>query len=121
MFININPDLKLKVTVHAEDPNWVAVVERTTDEGISEARATFDTEPSEAELQDYVTKNYETLEFSKPISPAQKAQEAMKRLLEQRKQQQQGPFGSRQQPGQSMHQKSSMAQTKHKDKRRGIR
>jgi hypothetical protein len=121
MFIDINPSLKLKATVVFEDPRWVGIIERTDAQGIAEARVIFDSEPSEAELQDYVTKNYESLEFSKPVSPAVKAQEAMKRLLEQRKQQ--SGFGMKKhgQQGGHVQQKASQVPMKNKDRHRGVR
>ncbi len=121
MIIEINPSVNVNVTVQFEDPKWVAMVERSDAQRVATARVEFDSEPSEAELRDYIVKNYESLQFSAPVdarTPTQKGQDALKRLLEQKQHQTAIAARLNQQGGRL---KQSQMQSKHKDKRRGIR
>ncbi len=119
MIININPSVSVKVTVTFEDPKWVATVERTDAHGSATARVEFAAEPSEAEVQAFVTEHYDSLKFVTPAqATALKGQEALKRLLEKR--QHQNAIASRlNQPGGK--QKASGKANKQQDRHRGVR
>ena len=53
-----------KLTVFFEDPFWVGVFERIENGKLSVAKVTFGAEPKDYEVQEYLQKNYFTLQFS---------------------------------------------------------
>jgi hypothetical protein len=53
-------------TVFFEDPFWVGVWERTDERSFCVAKATFGTQPSDAEVWSFVLERYSALAFSKP-------------------------------------------------------
>jgi hypothetical protein len=56
-----------KLTVYFEDPFWVGVFEREDDTGYHVSRVVFGPEPADAELYEYIQKEYKRLDFGKPI------------------------------------------------------
>lgn len=56
----------IKVTVFLEDSFWVGIFERNDDEGYAVSRQIFDGEPTDAELYNFVLKNYSQLKFTHP-------------------------------------------------------
>lgn len=88
MVIEVQPAVRVKVTVLFEDPFWVGVVERTDERGYQVARAVFGSEPTPAELCDYMLANYSRLDFSAPLmtgAPAFKRPNYKRRLREARR------------------------------------
>ena len=99
------------LTVLFEDPFWVGVFERRYDDKIEVAKVTFEKEPKDYEVYDFVLRQYQYLKFSpaieddvlsdKKINPKRlqklakkqasevgigtKAQQALKLQLEERK------------------------------------
>lgn len=57
-----------KGTIFFEDPFWVGIFERSDEHGYAVARHVFGSEPSEAELYQFVLNEYQRLEFS-PAGP----------------------------------------------------
>ncbi len=55
-----------KCTVYFEDPYWVGVFERIDDSGFSAARFVFGGEPTEAELHQFMLRDFQSLSFSAP-------------------------------------------------------
>jgi hypothetical protein len=54
-----------KFTVYFADPFWVGICERQDEIGHSIARVVFGSEPSEAELYQFILENYHQLKFSR--------------------------------------------------------
>ncbi|MFN8433271.1 MAG: YjdF family protein [Anaerolineales bacterium] len=57
--------MKAKLTVFFEDPYWVGVFEREDEKEYQVARAIFGSEPTDAELYEFLQANYHKLEFSR--------------------------------------------------------
>jgi hypothetical protein len=58
--------ITIKATIFLDGSFWVAVFERTDKEGYAVARKIFGTEPSDAEIYDFVLNNYQELKFGAP-------------------------------------------------------
>ena len=58
--------VNIACTVFLEDPFWVGAWERTDDRSFCVAKATFDAQPSDAEVWAFVLERYYALVFSKP-------------------------------------------------------
>ena len=56
-----------KITVYFEDPFWVGVFEIIDDGKLSAAKVTFGAEPKDYEVQDFINKNYDRLQFSPAV------------------------------------------------------
>ena len=56
-----------KLTVFFEDPFWVGVFEREDETGLCISRVVFGSEPTDAELYEYIQREFASLDFSKPI------------------------------------------------------
>lgn len=82
------------LTVYFDDPFWVGVFEITMENMLSVAKITFGSEPKDAEVLEFVLKNYYALHFSPPTAvlvrqipknpkkaPAQHWQNAYKKRL----------------------------------------
>ena len=61
-----------KLTVFFENPFWVGVFERMEDGKLSAAKVTFGAEPKEYEIQEYILKCYQHLQFSPAVEAAVK-------------------------------------------------
>ena len=79
------------LTVFFEDPFWVGVFERESEEGLSACRIVFGAEPKDAEVWDYILNHYHELSFSPAVaveerhradSPKRRQRSAGKRLQE---------------------------------------
>jgi hypothetical protein len=56
-----------KLTVYFEDPFWVGVFERDDETGYCVSRAVFGPEPTNAELCEYIKREYANLDFGRKI------------------------------------------------------
>ena len=56
-----------KLTVYFEDPFWVGVFERDDETGYCVSRVVFGPEPTNAELCEYIKREYINLDFGKKI------------------------------------------------------
>ena len=56
------------LTVYFDDPFWVGVFEITMENMLSAAKITFGSEPKDAEVLEFVLKNYYALHFSPPTA-----------------------------------------------------
>jgi len=55
-------------TIYYENPYWVGIIEHTVDGSYSVARIVFGPEPTDAEILEYLFKNYpNNLRFTKPV------------------------------------------------------
>ena len=59
--------VSVSVCVYFEDPFWVGVVERTTEEGLSVCKVTFGPEPKSYEVYGFLLENYYRLRFSPAV------------------------------------------------------
>lgn len=80
-----------KLTVFFENPFWVGVFERMEDGKLSAAKVTFGAEPKEYEIQEYILKCYQYLQFSPAVevvvketkrNPKKAQRDAKKRMQE---------------------------------------
>lgn len=56
-----------KLTVFFEDPFWVGVFERVSEDRLSVCKVTFGAEPKDYETYDFILKNYDRLRFSPAV------------------------------------------------------
>jgi hypothetical protein len=56
-----------KLTVYFDDPYWVGVFEREDEKGFRVSRVVFGSEPTDAELYEYIQREYISLDFGRPI------------------------------------------------------
>ena len=56
-----------KLTVFFEEPFWVGVFERISDEKLSVCKVTFGAEPKDYDVYDFIQKNYDNLKFSPAV------------------------------------------------------
>ena len=56
-----------KLTVFFEEPFWVGVFERVSDDKLSVCKVTFGAEPKDSEVWDFILKHYYALKFSPAI------------------------------------------------------
>lgn len=56
--------ISVKLTVYFEEPFWVGVFERISEEKLSACKVTFGAEPKDYEVCDFVVKHYYELQFS---------------------------------------------------------
>ena len=61
-------DITCKLTVFFENPFWVAVYERTTNNGLEAAKAIFGAEPKDYEIYAYFLENCNKLLFSPSVA-----------------------------------------------------
>lgn len=57
-----------QLTVFFEEPFWVGIFEKVTDQGLSACKVTFGAEPKEYEVQAFLLKNYDRLIFSPAVA-----------------------------------------------------
>ena len=85
--------IKCKLTVYFENPFWVGVFEQICDNKLSVAKVIFGKEPKDYEIQEYVMKKYNSLQFSPAVeaneketnkNPKRRLREAKKTITKQR-------------------------------------
>ncbi|AWI06500.1 YjdF family protein [Clostridium drakei] len=59
--------MNIKLTVYFEDPFWVGVFERTSNNLYEISKVTFGSEPKDYEIYEFVLHNFYNLKFSKPV------------------------------------------------------
>ena len=78
-----------KLTVYFEDPFWVGVFEKVSDEKLSVSKMTFGSEPKDNEVRNFILKHYSELKFSPAVevilkktadSPKRRQRNAAKQL-----------------------------------------
>lgn len=80
-----------KLTVYYEDPFWVGVFERVSDDRMSVSKVTFGAEPKDYDIFEFIIKRYHQLQFSPSVAytsktascnPKRKQKLARKQMLE---------------------------------------
>lgn len=91
--------IKCKLTVYFEDPFWVGVFEQICDNKLTVAKVTFGKEPKDYEIQEYVMKKYNSLQFSPAVEANEKEtnKNPKRRLREAKKQLQNKGIGTQSQ------------------------
>ncbi|HYH03075.1 MAG TPA: YjdF family protein [Bacillota bacterium] len=64
----------IKLTVYFEEPFWVGVFERSTEDRLETARVVFGAEPKDIEVYEWILNRFNTLTFSRPLVQEIKAQ-----------------------------------------------
>ena len=77
-----------KLTIYFEEPFWVGVFEELDCDKLSVCRMVFGTEPTDAEIYDFILKHYYHIRFSAPVKAEikQKADNPKRRQRNARKQ-----------------------------------
>ena len=57
-----------RLTVFFEDPFWIGVFERVEKEKLTVCKVTFGAEPKDSEIQEFLLKNYNRLQFSPAVT-----------------------------------------------------
>lgn len=88
-----------KLTVFFEEPFWVGVFERISDEKLSVCKVTFGAEPKDYEVWDFILKHYGDLRFSSAVAVDEKqaADSPKRRQRNARKQVQSHGIGTKSQ------------------------
>lgn len=63
-----------KLTVYFENPFWVGLFERISNNQLSVCKVTFGAEPKDFEVYEYINKHYYQLEFSPAVEFVEKTQ-----------------------------------------------
>lgn len=58
---------KVTFFVFFQDPFWVGLLERITDQGLSVCKVTFGPEPKDYEVKEFLLKNYDKLKLSPAV------------------------------------------------------
>ncbi|NCB93386.1 MAG: DUF2992 family protein [Clostridia bacterium] len=61
-----------RLTVFFEEPFWVGIFERISDDGLSACKVVFGAEPKDYEVYDFILRNYGRLKFSPAVKNEQK-------------------------------------------------
>ncbi|WP_075717800.1 YjdF family protein [Roseburia sp. 499] len=87
------------LTVFFQEPFWIGVFERITEEGLSVCKVTFGAEPKDYEVAEFILKNYYRLRFSPAVATEVKeTKRNPKRVHRQvRKQMQENGIGTKSQ------------------------
>ena len=77
-----------KLTIYFDDPFWVGVFEQLDGDKLSVCRMVFGSEPTDAEIYDFILRHYYHLRFSAPVKTEikQKADSPKRRQRNARKQ-----------------------------------
>ena len=57
-----------KLTVFFEDPFWIGIFEKITDNKLSVCKVTFGSEPKDYQIYDFILKKYDNLKFSDTVT-----------------------------------------------------
>lgn len=63
-----------KLTVYFENPFWIGLFERVSNNQLSVCKVTFGAEPKDFEVYEYINKHYYQLEFSPAVEFVEKTQ-----------------------------------------------
>jgi len=74
----------IRITVLFENPFWVGLLERSTQEGYSVAKKIFGSEPTNNEVYDFLLKQFNDFRFSQPTDDPQKDSKTMNPKRRQR-------------------------------------
>ena len=101
--------VKCKLTLYFEDPFWVGIFEQTYDNKLRVSKVTFGKEPKDYEIQRYILKYYDRLQFSPAIeTDVHEAKKNLKRRLrEVKKQLQNKGIGTKSQQALKLHQEQN--------------
>ena len=110
--------ITVALTVFFEEPFWVGIFERITEGRLSVCRITFGPEPKDYEVQAFILKNYDRLQFSPAVAAdAVKVKHNPKRVQrEVRQQVQEKGIGTKSQ--QALKLQQEQFQTARKEERR---
>lgn len=60
--------VSVTLTVFFQEPFWIGVFERISQDGLSACKVTFGPEPKDYEVYDFILKNYDGLRYSKAVA-----------------------------------------------------
>ena len=92
-------EIESKLTIYFEEPFWAGVFERIDNGKLSVCKVTFGTEPTDAQVWEFVLSNYRRLQFSATVKAEQKqkADNPKRRQRNARKQMEASGIGTKSQ------------------------
>ncbi len=84
--------LECKLTVYFEEPFWIGVFEHIENGKLTASKVTFGTEPKDYEVQEFILKNYFSLQFSPAVDTVIKntMKSSKKKMRDAKKMQEKG-------------------------------
>lgn len=113
--------IESKLTVFFDDPFWVLVYERITDNKLEVCKITFGTEPKDYEVCLYLLQNFNKLKLSPPVKTNNKLETKMNPKRMQRcikKQLEQQGIGTKSQQALKLQQEESKTVRKEKSRKK---
>lgn len=106
--------MESKLTVFFNDPFWVGVFERTDNGKLSVCKVKFGSEPTDAEIYEFILKHYYHLRFSAPVKAdiKQKADNPKRRQRNVRKQLETKGIGTKSQQALQKHREEMKTERK---------
>ena len=110
----------VKLTVFFEDPFWVGVFEQIEDGKLSVTKMTFGAEPKDYEVQEYILKNYYSLQFSPAVTTVVKETKRNPKRMQRdaKKQMQEKGIGTKSQQALKMQQEQNKQERKVRSRER---
>ena len=102
------------LTILFEDPFWIGLFEKTEDNQMQVCKVTFGAEPTDQEVLEFVNKNWNKLQYSRPIESETKfrPKNPKRQLREARKQTQNTGIGTKSQQALKLQQEENKLERK---------
>ena len=102
------------LTILFEDPFWIGLFEKTEDNQMQVCKVTFGAEPTDQEVLEFVNKNWNKLQYSRPIETETKfrSKNPKRQLREARKQTQNTGIGTKSQQALKLQQEENKLERK---------
>ena len=102
------------LTILFEDPFWIGLFEKTEDNQMQVCKVTFGAEPTDQEVLEFVNKNWNKLQYSRPIETETKfrPKNPNRQLREARKQTQNTGIGTKSQQALKLQQEENKLERK---------
>lgn len=102
------------LTILFEDPFWIGLFEKTEDNQLQVCKVPFGAEPTEQEVLEFATKNWNQLKYSRPIETEVKLRpkNPKRQLREARKQTQNSGIGTKSQQALKLQQEENKQERK---------
>lgn len=107
-----------RLIVFFEEPFWVGVFERIEDEKLSVAKVTFGAEPKDYEVQEFIRKYYNGLQFSPAVATVVKEPKRNPKKIQRdvKKQMQETGIGTKSQQALKLQQEQNKQERKRKSR-----
>ena len=112
--------VSVKLTVFFEEPFWVGVFEHINEGKLSVAKVTFGAEPKDYEVQEYLQKDYYSLQFSPAVATVVKETKRNPKRMQRdaKKHMQENGIGTKSQQALKMQQEQNKQERKLRSRER---